>query len=258
MLNNAIQNSPNRLRSHFLMPLLAWVFFVCPAQSGILYEQVPEHDGGYASDILPPHSVSPLIAVAEDFLLNQAATIKNVTWWGELYIGMPIPGADDFTIRFFGDDGGKPGDLLRDFSIGNSASRTVDFVRPGPPDPITGFPSADVLTFKYSICFETGFLAQANTKYWLSIMNALTDDEWLWGHSMTPGVGFEIQRSFADPVLGPWQPFVDALGTPLGNAAFQLNDAEICPEPTSIAMFGVGALGLIVAARRRKQTKLKA
>ncbi|MBI5450149.1 MAG: CHAP domain-containing protein [Gammaproteobacteria bacterium] len=168
------------------------------------YEQPPGHFGGFSS--------GGQITVADEFQLGQPALIQNISWWGgyqSTHLSTPV--ADDFTIRLFSDEAGKPGALIQTFLVGNNAQRatTGDFINP--PDPETGFEGR--VEFKYSFSLPRPFLANANTRYWLSIVNVPVSDSWVWevsGSLNTPGV----QRSFQS---GLWLPYF------FDNTAFQLH-----------------------------------
>lgn len=194
-------------------------FTITAAAAGtVAYEQSPGHFGGFLSD-------GQVITVADEFQLNQSTLINNITWWGGYAsTNLPTPLADNFTIRLFTDNGGQPGALVQTFAVGNNASRTTtgDFVNP--PDPNSGFEGRP--EFKYSFNLPTAFPADANTRYWLSIINVPSSDSWVWEVSTLCPNPDCVQRSFADPVLGPWFPYFD-------NTAFQLQTSEGTP-PLSV------------------------
>src|SRR5262245_38752376 len=150
------------------------MFFSIPAAAigTIAYEQLPGHFGGFSSD-------GQVITVADDFQLNQSALINNITWWGGYgSINLPTPSSDNFTIRLFSDVGGAPGTLLQTFNVGNNALRTATGNFVNPPDPNSGFEGRP--EFKYAFNLPTAFPANANTRYWLSIINIPSSDSWLW------------------------------------------------------------------------------
>jgi hypothetical protein len=179
-------------------------FTITAAAAGtIAYEQSPGHFGGFLSD-------GQVFAVADEFQLDQSQLISEITWWGGYAsTNLPAPSSDNFTIRLFADTGEAPGTLLQSFNVGNNALRTDtgDFVNP--PDPFSGFEGRP--EFKYSFNLPTVFPADANTRYWLSIINAPSSDSWVWEVSDSL-VNLGVQRSFEG---GPWEPFFD-------NTAFQL------------------------------------
>jgi hypothetical protein len=182
----------------------------------IAYEQPPGHFGGVGSD-------GPLFTVADEFQLDQSTLIKNITWWGGYYAtSVPGPG-DNFTIQLFADSDGQPGTLIQAFNIPSYAlMRTATGDLATPPDPEGGF--AGTTEFKYSFNLPTPFWAEANTRYWLSIINVPGFGEWLWeaSDSLT---NLGIQRSF---LSGPWEI------NPYDNVAFRLQTIEGTPLSADI------------------------
>ena len=132
----------------------------------IAYEQSPGHFGGFVSD--------GQITVADEFHLSQSTTINKIVWWGG-YLNTS-PSTDNFTIRLFADNGGKPGALIQVFSVGNNASRIATGNYVNPPSPgFVGRPE-----FSYSFTLFVAFAADGNTRYWVSIVNVPSSDIWVW------------------------------------------------------------------------------
>src|SRR5688500_12895819 len=76
--------------------------------------------GGLVSDFPFPHQL------ADDFaLFPDLRTITRFDWWGRYETPIPSPGADDFTIRIFADNGNaKPVSApLYERHVGQSATR---------------------------------------------------------------------------------------------------------------------------------------
>lgn len=183
----------------------------------IAYEQSPGHFGGFGSD-------GKIITVADDFQLSQRTLIHGITWWGGyLSTQLSTPTDDNFTIRLFSDNGTTPGALIQTFNVGNNAARTPTGNFVNPPDPTSGFPGR--AEFLYSVTLPIDFAAEANTRYWLSIVNVPSSDSWLWEVSGSQ-INLGVQRSFSDPVFGPWAPYYD-------NTAFRLRTAECGTCPAS-------------------------
>ena len=224
-------------------------FFSITAEAETIgYEQSPGHFGGFDSD-------GPGITVADEFQLDQSAFIQNITWWGGYSLGyrveFPPPVADDFTLRLFADQSGKPGVLVGDFNVGNNVNRTAtgDFVSPPYPDPDLPFPGRP--EFKYSFNLPGPVPAEANTRYWLSIIDVPVSDvdTWLWEVSGSLS-NLRVQRSYIDPVFGPWVPWFD-------NTAFQVEIDPVrvsnSPEPSSVILLAtVAGLTMFVGRRRRR------
>lgn len=215
------------------------LLYAMPLQaSPALYEQLPGHFGGFSSDGQP-------VTVADEFQLSQATLISNITWWGGYgnTISFPPPDFDNFTINLFDDNAGIPGSLVQTFIVGNSALRipTGDFVNP--PDFEADFEGR--AEFQYSFNLPAAFPTTANTLYWLSILNVPSSDIWLWEVSSS-SINLGVQRSFSDPISGPWEPyFVD-------NTAFQLNELNPVPEPNTLYLLTAGVI--ILAVLRKKKS----
>ena len=173
--------------------------------TSIVYEQLPGHYGGYMSGQYGDYPPDPLLfTVADDFQLSQLAEIVGIKWWGGYGSPNQSTPTDNFIIMLFDDNAGEPGNLLYHFNVGLAPVREATgnwvnpFIRP---------------EFEYFYNLPTSFMASANTRYWLSIVNIPSADLWLWEVS-SPGT---VQRSFNTPVNGPWvwEPYLD-------NMAFQL------------------------------------
>ena len=188
----------------FLVALL--VLPVTATAQPVLFEQLPGHFGGFTSD-------GRTITVADDFQLTTPALLQRITWWGGYSGFMPTP-SDDFTVRVFSDAGGAPGALLQAFTPGNvQRVFTGEFVSP---------PRSD--EFEYTFDLPADVPLEANKTYWLSVINVPSADIWQWEASHCGSSGPDcVQRSFDDPVTGPWTGFFD-------NPSFRLAGAEGCPE----------------------------
>jgi len=163
--------------------------------------QTPGHFGGFGSD-------GGVFAVADDFQFEQQVQVTGLTWWGG-YLNPPAE-PDQFTIRIFSDDQGRPGTLLEEFLVRPASRETTGRFLNEPHDL---YPE-----FEYAARLSTPWVAAAGETYWLSIVNP-PRDSWLWAASDT-GTHPGVQRSFEGE---PWQPYFD-------NTAFALT---AIPEPTS-------------------------
>ena len=180
-----------------IMAVSGLLLFALAARAAgrIVYEQAPGHFGAFLAE-------EREMTIAEDFQFDQPTLISNIEWWGGYGSHASFPSDDNFTVRLYADNGGAPGALLQTFIVGDDALRiaTGDFVLPRPPEQdIEGVPE-----FEYSFSLPTAFLAQANTRYWLSIINVLDsfEEDWSWEMSVSlphPGA----QRSFES---GSWEP----------------------------------------------------
>ena len=193
--------------------LVPAVLFLCllispraHAQS-LLYDQPAAGPfGGFSSNGLT-------LTVADDFQLANSASVQRIVWWGSYpSIHLPTPTTDNFTLRLFADQQGRPGALLATFAAGNDVQRvgTTPF-------------------FIYTFDLPAAFQAQGGARYWLSIANVPSSDSWSWHASSLDETfcnqNFCLMRSFTDPVLGPWEGYYN-------NLTFSLYGVEQpgCPE----------------------------
>ena len=190
------------------------------------YQQVPGHFGGFSSS--GPISSETPITVADDFRFAEGMLVNRIVWWGG-YLSPPATEPDNFTIRIFADNTNRPGPLLRTIAAGAvDKVATGQWVNPGL------YPE-----FQYLLPLSSPFLAQAGQRYWISIVNPASDGNWLWeasSNSVNPGV----QRSFTDPVTGPWIPYtpdtafaLHAVPIPDSDGDGVLDPADQCPGTPS-------------------------
>jgi hypothetical protein len=144
---------------------------------------------------------------------------------------------DNFTIRLYADDGGQPGAELASFAAGEvyrwgyDGDGYLEFPTPG--DPMSG----GVASFTYEYILPTPFAVQANTRYWVSIVNAAPDEAWRWQASDSanePGVQFRATA----PVGGAWTAHNAA---PVHDLAFRIETAPVPPfenRPRQMEMWG--------------------
>jgi hypothetical protein len=190
------------------------------------FVQLPGHFGGSYSD--------PTWTLAEDFQFAQSSSVGTLVWWGGFEF--PRPGADAFIIRLYADSGGHPGGLLSGFDVGPiTGTATGSFVLDGGPTYPPNTPE-----FRYSAHLQTPFVAQAGTKYWLSIIYSVPDLDYVWEASVRTDINSGVQRSFNG---GPWQPFYD-------RTAMQL---VVVPEPSCAALFLAGATGGWILIKRGRR-----
>jgi len=168
-----------------------------------VYKQLPDHRGGYISGIYSPETGTLAFTVADDFQLNKPAKIVCIKWWGSESF------TENFTIMLFDDNAGEPGNLLyRLDGFAPTKSQTGGWVDRRGHGGVGNFPE-----FEFNFNLPTSFVAGANTRYWLSIVNVNVDG-WSWEAS-GPGT---VQRSLESSLNGPWswEPNLD-------NMAFQLS-----------------------------------
>lgn len=193
----------------------------------VLFQQLPDNRGGFGSGF---SSDTETITVADNFQLDQPAQVGSITWWGGYF---NPAGPDNFTLRFYADDSGQPGSVIQSYSIGTSATKIF-----------TGGTLNGVAEIQYATDLGSPLSLQGSVHYWISIFNASGPQTWLWENSSTKD---GVQRSFTDPVNGPWEPVVDVLGQPIADTAFELHTPSPVPlQPTVFFMaFGLSSLLLL-------------
>lgn len=215
---------------------LASVFALGNAQ---IYSQAPDGTGSSISqnDI---GGLGNFATTYDNFELNSTDTIENVQWIGQ-YSAVSqahLPDITGFTVNFYSDSSGSVGNLLEsNYVAGTSNEELVSFDSNFNP------------LFLYSMDLPTvlpgettpGFVATANTQYWMSIVADQTFPPfWGWSYSSD----------------GDGQSYADFLGTRYPQSAdlsFALFDSpQAVPEPTTYVAFGGAAL---IFARRRRSKK---
>jgi hypothetical protein len=194
--------------------------------STVLFQQLPDNRGGFLSAFT---SDTETLTVTDNFQLDQPAQVGSITWWGGYF---NLPGPDDFTVRFYADNSGQPGSVIQTYSIGSSATKIF-----------TGGNLNGVAEVQYATNLGTPLSLQGNVQYWISIFNASGPQTWLWEDSPTKD---GVQRSFTDPVNGPWEPVVNALGQPIADTAFQLQAPTPVPLPPTFFFMAYGLSSLLL------------
>lgn len=175
---------------------------------------------------------------ASPFTLTEGpANVSAIHWYGAYspssqYSQPQIPDADDFAIRFHTDAQNNPASAPFSVASGVTVSREI-----------TNFTIAGgrLNVYYYHATFDPVALS-SDTDYWLSIMNDTPADDgptrWTWVNS-NGGSGPHAERSTDG---GAWTYIANGNGVP----GFYL-----VPEPTGIALLGIGCLALI--RRRHRQ-----
>jgi hypothetical protein len=216
-------------------------------QGDIIWDNAPGGVGpeGVSSQqdlVYPFHS-----QVADDFRLtnpNAPAYVVNGVYWNGVYWNTPTNTNQGFNILFYSDTGGEP------TGAGAGDPNVTAILNQFVPLANTNETPDGLGNFNYNTKLAVPFLALTNTTYWLGIQARMVfPPQWGWSSSVND-TGFEGQMGF--PLLGAnyWQDVGDVIGqtgVPI-DMYFRLQGFKV-PEPTSLALLGLGGLALI---RRRR------
>src|SRR5512138_1585696 len=90
-----IKNWQRMITVTTLSGLMLFVSAAAAAAGTTVYEQPPNHSGGFDSQFSDAVPASQRIVVADEFQFDQSTTIDTITWWGSPRTFE----ADTFTIR---------------------------------------------------------------------------------------------------------------------------------------------------------------
>lgn len=178
----------------------------------------------------------------DDFTLGSAQQIDTVQWVGGFYNPNAAVPIDSFTIQFYTDAGGLPGASV--YSAQQAVTPTSLGTRPS-----VSF--GDIPMFSYSMDLAVDFLADAGTRYWISIVANLAF------------IGFTQQWGLATSADGNGASVQDSNGAIIRGQvdhAFTLTAAgpSAVPEPGSLSLVALAVAGLLLLPhrpnRRRRAT----
>ncbi len=175
-----------------------------------------------------PHYSSGLQFEADDFTLKSAAGLGGLTFWGTYFVGnTPFP--DDFRLYVYQDAGGLPGAVIDQQALAVTRTDT------GRRLSMTG---GEV--YQYTAALAAVPLSAGS--YWLGIVNDAGSRTDYWGWATHDQTG-KHAVSTADPVTGPWKPRTSA------DFAFQLTSTAAVPEPSTLALAGLGLAAVVLWGR---------
>jgi len=173
-------------------------------------------------------------ASAAKFVLTaDASTVKDAHWWGTCAsTDGCAPG--NFTLSFYADAGGTPGELIEQRIVGDAGQVATGSLIAS---------SSSFREYAYSAAFEPIDLT-AGTTYWFAISNS-------------PAFGGFWAWETTAELSGPFVQFQVATGWVLSSSsdsrglAFYLTDDPVTrvPEPATAALFGFALAGLVFARR---------
>jgi hypothetical protein len=153
--------------------------------------------------------------VYDNFTLTSSFTVTDVHGQGE-YFNPAEPGTiQSFTIQFWSDNAGQPGNsLLFQSLLGNANETSVGINVSGP-------------VYDYSVDLIVPFQATGGTPYWLSIYANMVYPPQSGWHSDTEGDGVSFQDFLGGRNEHPY------------GFAFALTGSQV-PEPTARLLLGSG------------------
>jgi hypothetical protein len=209
-------------------------------RAGLVVDQPPFPAGGPAADTAFRNFFDQprFQQVADNILLDNSATVRQVTWWGfygaEGQSHNPPPGDETFRLRFYG---ARPGDGLPD--DGNVIFEE-SFV--APLRTATGqIVDADVTApeFVYQTNLSGDVFLQADTPYWLEIVQVGD-----FGSTFRWENGFGLLLGHA--TINTSLPFWHRIDS--GSFAFQLSTI---PEPQTFLLLTTGMILFLMRRNKR-------
>jgi PEP-CTERM motif len=203
-----------------------------PTRAALIYGDIAggnQVGSGYA--VGPGGGINNFIA--EGFTMTGSYNLQSVDVILSQFQTNP---GSNIALSIFSDNGGAPGSDLYDLSTGINI-------------PLSGSPATVNLTGSGS------FLLNAGTTYWLEMYatnpSSQTGTTAQWDGEFTPTVsGFATPSGPGAIEVGQQRTFSGGTTTSELRTAFQLNGVTTVPEPSTLTLLALGAVGLAVMRRQ--------
>ncbi len=159
--------------------------------------------------------------VADEVVLNSPVTVTGIDWSGGYFNSLSdnnnVPAVDDFSIGFYGDDGGSPGSLIAIVHAGNAVNRADSGTN-------LALSTASLDIYTYSHQGFTQVLPKGTV--WVAVFNNSTgtSDDWIW--SGLTGAGGNALRE--NRILDGAPTWSSATGT---HVDFRLHGTVVAGDP---------------------------
>jgi hypothetical protein len=151
--------------------------------------------------------------VADDFFFLADTEIRGITWWGlfarpeggdfpECDLAYLPTSDDNWTVRYFMDDNGQPGTLIREFVGLNPAVTTGTYTRTLIDDVLIGTEVGLFGKFEMTYTFDVADRFQLNgfETYWVEIYSDFANECFFCWETASPNWDlYSLTATFADP-----------------------------------------------------------